>query len=109
MYKYENGWIKSQQNDDIKININDMTLEDLFKWVESFNCNNPQADNESTEEYIKRLLRTYKERLQSVTDSPISDTNTWDPLLNDIDKLNDTIAECFNLYSHAPIAGARPH
>ena len=104
MYKYENGWIKSQQNDDIKININDMTLEDLFKWVESFNCNNPQADNESTEEYITRLLRTYKEKLQSVTDSSISDANTWDQLLNDIDKLNDTIAECFNLYSHAKIA-----
>ena len=97
MYKYENGWIKSQQNDDIKININDMTLEELFKWVESFNHNDSQTDKESTEEYITRLLRTYKEKLKSVTDSSISDTNTWDQLLNDIDKLNDTIAECFKL------------
>ena len=49
-FKATNLCVKSQQNDDIKNNINDMTLEELFKWVESFNCNNPQADNESTEE-----------------------------------------------------------
>ena len=81
-----------------------MTLELLFRWVGAFNHNDPQADQESTEEYITRLLRTYKKKLQSVTDSPISDTNTWDLLLSDIDKLNDTIAECFKLYSHAKIA-----
>ncbi len=81
-----------------------MTLDEIFKWVESFNHNDSQANKESTEEYITRLLRTYKEKLQSVTDSPISDTNTWQQLLNDIDKLNDTITECFILYSHAKIA-----
>lgn len=103
-FKATNLCVKSLQNDDISININDMTLEELFKWVESFNHNDSQTDKESTEEYITRLLRTYKEKLQSVTDSSISNTSTWDQLMNDIDKLNNTIAECFKLYSHAKIA-----
>lgn len=103
-FKASNQCAKSLHYDEIKNNINNMTLEEIFKWVESFNHNDPQTDKESTEEYITRLLRTYKEKLQSVTDSPISDTNTWGQLLNDIDKLNNTIAECFKLYSHAKIA-----
>lgn len=103
-FKATNLCAKSLQNDDIRINIKDMTLEELFKWVESFNHNDSQTDKESTEEYIARLLQTYKEKLKSVTDSFISDTNTWDQLLNDIDNLNGTIAECFKLYSHAKIA-----
>lgn len=80
-FKATNLCTKSQQNDDIKININDMTLDEIFKWVESFNHNDSQANKESTEEYITRLLRTYKEKLQSVTDSPISDTNMWQQLM----------------------------
>lgn len=103
-FKASNQCAKSLHYDEIKNNINNMTLEEIFKWVESFNHNDSQTDKESTEEYITRLLRTYKEKLQSVTDSPISDTNTWGQLLNDIDKLNNTIAECFKLYSHAKIA-----
>ena len=81
-----------------------MKLEDIYKWVETFNLNDSQNDKESTEDYIKRLLDTYKEKLLNISDIPNLILKDWDQLVADIDSINNTIVDCLRLYSQAKIA-----
>jgi hypothetical protein len=81
-----------------------MTLQDLFKWVETFNFNDVQNDNESTEAYIARLLKKYRSELQSVTNIVINDQAVWNQLLEDVEDLNNVLIDSLQLYSQAKIA-----
>ena len=80
-----------------------MTLQELFKWVETFNSQDKQSDTESTEAYIQRLLDTYYTELNAMP-SPVSASVNWMAFLADIDSLNKMILECLNFYAQAKIA-----
>jgi len=80
-----------------------MTLQELFKWVETFNTQDKQSDIESTEAYIQRLLDTYYNELNTMP-SPVSTSVNWMTFLADMDSLNKMILECLNLYAQAKIA-----
>jgi hypothetical protein len=80
-----------------------MTIQELFKWVENFNTQDQQAETETTEAYIERLLDTYYKELNAMS-SPVGASVDWLSFLTDIDSLNKVILECLDLYSQAKIA-----
>lgn len=81
----------------------DMTIQELFKWVENFNTHSQQGDSETTEVYIERLLDTYYKELNGMS-SPVGASVDWLSFLRDIDSLNNIILDCLNLYAQAKIA-----
>lgn len=97
-------WFRNvrRQYDAINIDLCAMNLEEIFKWVENINTKDKQTEEESTEEYIGRLLDRYFNELGNLN-NPINNDSNWNELLSDVESLNNTIIECLDLYARAKI------
>lgn len=80
------------------------TIQDIFKWVETFNQTTQSNEKETTEDYIKRLMQSYQEQLHRLGVCPVQSQADWERTLVDIGLLCQTIEQCLELYSKARIA-----
>lgn len=80
------------------------TIQDIFKWVETFNQTTPPSAKEVTEDYIKRLMQSYLEQLHLLSECPVQSQTDWDRTLTEIGSLCQIISKCLEYYSQAKIA-----
>lgn len=85
------------------------TIQDIFKWVETFNQTTPPVADEATEAYIARLLQSYDEKLHSLPACPVQSQEDWENTLRDVKSLSDTINQCLTDFSQARIADSINH
>lgn len=80
------------------------TIQDIFKWVETFNQTTPANEKEVVEDYINRLLQFYQKQLHLLSVCPVQSQADWERVLTEIESLCQIISECLAYYSQARIA-----